>query len=251
MVSSRAMDELRDQRRLSFASVAEDYERSRPGYPREAVEWALGPAPRLVADIGAGTGKLTRQLTELGHTAVAVDPLPEMLHFYAHTSHANLAAIAAAENLPFRASSLDALVAAQAYHWFDETRVPDEFARVLKPDGTLALIWNFRDEDHDWVARLSEVIGSETMDATWSDTIEELPHFAPLEHRVFYWRQPLDRTALRALVRSRSYVASLDQAEQDRVLNEVEMLTREHPDLRDRETFELPYGCSVHRAFRA
>ena len=71
--------ELRQARGTSFGPVAGAYERSRPLYPEEAVRWLTGDAPADVLDLGAGTGKLTRQLVALGHRVVAVDPLPEML----------------------------------------------------------------------------------------------------------------------------------------------------------------------------
>jgi SAM-dependent methyltransferase len=66
-------------RATSFGAVADIYERARPGYPREAVEWLTGPPPLDIVDLGAGTGKLTRSLVALGHRVTAVEPLPEML----------------------------------------------------------------------------------------------------------------------------------------------------------------------------
>ena len=72
----------RDERRgraISFAGVADAYERARPGYPDDAVRWLTGEAPLDVVDLGAGTGKLTRALVAMGHRVTAVEPLPEML----------------------------------------------------------------------------------------------------------------------------------------------------------------------------
>src|SRR3954462_9528394 len=66
-------------RALSFASVADAYDRARPSYPREAVEWLTGRAPATVVELGAGTGKLTDRLVEIGHDVLATDPLEEML----------------------------------------------------------------------------------------------------------------------------------------------------------------------------
>src|SRR5215471_17299065 len=62
----------------AFAAVADAYERGRPGYPSDAVRWLAGDEPRDVVDIGAGTGKLTRALVELGHRVTAIEPLDEM-----------------------------------------------------------------------------------------------------------------------------------------------------------------------------
>ena len=69
----------RDVRAASFGGVADVYERSRPGYPEDAVRWLVGEEPCAVVDLGAGTGKLTRTLVALGHQVTAVEPLPEML----------------------------------------------------------------------------------------------------------------------------------------------------------------------------
>ena len=65
-------------RAASFESVADIYERSRPGYPEDAVRWLAGDEPRDVVDLGAGTGKLTRSLVALGHRVTAIEPLPAM-----------------------------------------------------------------------------------------------------------------------------------------------------------------------------
>jgi predicted RNA methylase len=66
------------QRARSFGSVAEQYERGRPSYPRSALRWLLGEMPRDVVDLGAGTGKLTSALVAAGHRVVAVEPVAEM-----------------------------------------------------------------------------------------------------------------------------------------------------------------------------
>src|SRR3954463_13852055 len=71
--------ELRPDQALSFASVADAYDRARPSYPREAVLWMVGKRPATVVEVGAGTGKLTDRLVELGHDVLATDPLEEML----------------------------------------------------------------------------------------------------------------------------------------------------------------------------
>ena len=73
------------ERASSFGAVAEAYERARPGYPEEAVRWLAGEPPRDVLDLGAGTGKLTRQLAAAGHRVTAVDPSPEMLDYVRRT----------------------------------------------------------------------------------------------------------------------------------------------------------------------
>ena len=128
----------RDERRTSFGSVADAYERARPGYPEDAVRWLAGGEPRDVVDLGAGTGKLTRSLVALGHRVTAVEPLPEMI---AHLR----AAVPGGDGRrgwsggdPAPAESADVVTVAQAFHWFDHGPALVEIARVLRPGGRIA-----------------------------------------------------------------------------------------------------------------
>jgi SAM-dependent methyltransferase len=240
-----------DQRRArgaSFGGVADAYERSRPGYPAAAVAWLAGPAPADVLDLGAGTGKLTRSLVDHGQRVTAVEPLPEML---AHLRAAlpPVAALAgSAERIPLEDASVDVVTVAQAFHWFDHQPALHEIARVLRPGGVLALVWNTRDEDDPWVAALTEVIaGNAELD---DDEAVRAPLaasglFGVVETARFSHRQRLDRAALRDLVRSRSYCAVLTDEERRPVLERVDALF--DANAVDGE-IELPY---VTRCFRA
>lgn len=134
-----------------FSSRVENYIRFRPGYPDELIELlqrecGLNPQA-MVADIGSGTGKLTELLLPAGCAVIAVEPNREMREagerllgrFPCFTS---VAGTAEATTLPPR--SVDLITAGQAFHWFDRPRARVEFARILKPGGTVALIWNDR-----------------------------------------------------------------------------------------------------------
>ncbi len=206
-----------------FGSVADAYDRGRPGYPEEAVRWMVGDTARRVLDLAAGTGALTRPLLAAGHVVLAADPLPAMLaHLVRRSGTATLAAVAAtAEQLPLRVAAVDAVTIGAAYHWFDPDLAVPELARVLRPGGVLAMVWNVRDESVPWVRRLSEIIGHDAELPDPSGTLGLSGAFGPVEWQRYRMYQPLDRSRLLDLVASRSYVAVLDPTERDQVLARV------------------------------
>src|SRR5437764_1211455 len=133
----------------------------RPGYAEAAVQWALAPVrdrqPVRVADIGAGTGKLTATLAGLGAEVTAVEPDPQMLAELRRAMPAVRSVPGSAEEIPLPDASLDAVLAGQAMHWFDMNRALPEIARVLRPGGMLAGLWNVDDDRVGWVAGLAEM----------------------------------------------------------------------------------------------
>lgn len=249
--------ETMDARRASFLAVTEDYERTRPRYPVEAIQWLAGTGPRRIVDLGCGPGKLTSQLAEQGHDAVGVDPSLKMLQGL--MAKGLRAVCGTAEAIPLRDSVADLITAAQSWHWFDDARALLEMGRVLCPNGLVGLLWNLRDESTGWVRELSGIIGSD--DATGaalgeSDAfagqvrvkLRDSGLFSSIEQRVFPFAQDLTESLLVGLVRSRSYVAILPDEERHEVLSAVAQLCRDHPDLAGRERFTLPYKTLAVRA---
>jgi SAM-dependent methyltransferase len=233
---------------LSFAAVAEAYERSRPEYPEEAARWLTGEPPRDVVDLAAGTGKLTRVLVRLGHRVTAVEPLPEMLDQLRVAVSEAEPVLGRAESVPLADRFADAVVAGQAYHWFDHDAALVEIARVLRPGGTFGAVWNMRDEGVDWVARLSELIGSEGQsEREPEDEVAASGLYEPVEEAEFRWEQPLDRARLRDLVLSRSYCASLPPDEREPVLAAVEGL---YDEVAGPDGLAMPYVTYCFRARR-
>ncbi len=242
------MSDERARRAASFSAVADAYERGRPEYPEEAARWITGEPPLDVVDLAAGTGKLTRVLVRLGHRVTAVEPLPEMLAQLLEAVPGVRAVEGRAEAMPLPDASADAVVAAQAYHWFDPPAALPEIARVLRPGGRLGIVWNLRDESVDWVARLSELIDSggdkERDDA---DEIAESALYEQAEEAEWRWEQPLDRARLRDLVLSRSYCATLPPERQQAVLDPVDRL---YDELAGPDGLVLPYVTYAVRATR-
>jgi ubiquinone/menaquinone biosynthesis C-methylase UbiE len=245
-------DDTRRVRSAAFSAVADVYERTRPSYPDPAVDWLLGSEPRRVLELGAGTGKLTRSLVTRGHTVVATDPSPQMLAELARAGLHVETTVCGAEQLPFAAQSFDAVVVAQAFHWFDQDAALPEIARVLRPRGTLAVVWNLRDGSVPWVRRLTALLrGSATgptddsVEPTAMSSVEESPLFGEVEftrHR--FWQQ-LDLDGLLGLVQSRSNVALLGGDERRELIRRVEALYAEYG--RDRQGMRLPYVTHSYR----
>ncbi len=233
----------------AFAEVAGAYERGRPGYPDEAVQWLVRWDPRDVVDLGAGTGKLTRALVGLGHKVTAVEPLDEM-RAELHAAVPDARALAGrAEAMPLPDASADVVASAQAFHWFDHDAALPEIARVLRPGGSLALVWNSRDDRDPWMAQLSAIIGNETIEE-WDvvPILQEGGLFGPVETARFSFVQVRDRESLLDLVLSRSYCAKLPESEREPVLDAVGRL---YDDTAGGEGVQLAYVTECFRTHRS
>ena len=239
-----------------FGAGAADYERGRPSYPAGAVEHlaavlGLGPGATVV-DLGAGTGKLTRLLVPTGARVLAVEPVAAMRSELGGAVPRAEVLDGTAEAVPLPDGSADAVVAAQAFHWFDAPRALAEVARVLRPGGGLAMVWNTRDASVDWVDRWSGIVHAHRVgvpyydDGTdWAAVVARTGLYGPLRSRRFAHAQELDGPGLVDRALSVSYVAALPAAERERVAADVRALVATSPDLAGRDRFFLPYRTDV------
>ncbi len=145
-----------------FSSAAELYQQVRPGYPAEIVSWLqhqlqLG-ANSQVIDLGSGTGKFLPYLQQITSHIIAIEPVQEMLAQLQHIYPEIQTLQASSEHLPVAANSVDAVICAQSFHWFANLETLQQIHQVLKPSGHLALIWNQRDINVDWVKALADLI---------------------------------------------------------------------------------------------
>jgi SAM-dependent methyltransferase len=228
-----------------FGRAADVYERSRPSYPADAVarlaaELGIGPG-RTVLDLAAGTGKFTRLLAELGADLVAVEPSPAMRSEFAAVLPDVPLYEGTAEQIPLAANSVDVVVVAQAFHWFNAPIALAEIERVLRPEGGLGLIWNERDESVPWVAELSRVMQWDVrmpyaVGTDFRAVLDESGRFTPARRERFRFEQQLDRDGLCERVSTTSFIAAMDAAERDVLLGAVRDLVSDFP-----ERFSLPY----------
>jgi SAM-dependent methyltransferase len=148
----------RETRRLSFGSVADDYDRYRPPPPSQALDWLIPPGATAIIDLAAGTGAVTRELVGRAARVVAVEPDERMRAVL--TARCPRAEVLAGrgEDIPLDDASVDAVVIASAWHWLDPARAVPEITRVLRAGGALGVIWVTRDTRVPWVAEFNQLM---------------------------------------------------------------------------------------------
>jgi len=231
--------------RSGFASGSDLYERARPGYSQESVaclvdSLGIGPGSRVL-DVASGTGKLTRALAATGASCVAAEPSPSMRAAFAR-SVPDVAQVGAdAVHLPLAGGAFDAVTVAQAFHWFASTEALTEIARVLRPGGGLALIWNERDESDPLVAELTAISKWDVhqpypVGRDFGAVVDASRCFGPVTRSRFRFTQELDRATFVEQVASRSYVVVLPEDRRRAILDGVTALAD-----RLEEPIRLPY----------
>jgi len=225
---------IREEARRGFQQGAAAYERGRPGYPREAIEWfwhelELGPG-RTVVDVGAGTGKLTRELVGSGARVIAIEPVPGMRGVLERAVPGVQLLDGTAEAMPVGDEAVDAIVVAQAFHWFDGPAAVAEFHRALRPDGRLGVIWNRRRREQPLHRAISAIIDPYRGRAPthygdgWDESIVSGALFTAAGKLEVPFEQDFDADGLVDRVASISFIGALPDAERARVLDRVRVL---------------------------
>lgn len=208
-----------DKRELSFDLVSDEYERTRPTYPPEVLDLLPLGSDASVLDVGAGTGKLTRVLAARYREVTAVEPLANMRAVLERVVPGVTALAGSAEQIPVGDASVDGVLAAQAFHWFDTRVALPEIARVLREGGVFAIVWNGPDEDradprpeafrhavkelHDAALRRWE------NEPEWEDVLRDSGLFAEVHDRASVPHDHvLDRAGILDNLRSTSWIAS-------------------------------------------
>jgi SAM-dependent methyltransferase len=231
------------RRAQSFGDDADAYDAYRPGYSEEAVRWLVGRSRATILELGAGTGKLTRTLDLLGHEVIATDRSLGMTTALHRSVNGVTALVGTAEDIPLRDSSVDVVVAAQAYHWFDRRRAEPEMARVLRAGGLLALTWNDPDLTIPWVRRVFRVMG---VFGNEGDPTANSEFFSRSEVKTFRHWQQHTRESLVGFVGSSSRLLTMDDRDRGQTLERVGELYDEYAQ--GREGLRLPWTITCFRA---
>src|ERR1700690_3472885 len=131
----------REERAMSFGSIAVDYDRLRPGPPPDAVDWLLPAGSQTVVDLGAGTGLLSRALAGKAAHVIAVEPDARMRAVLEARSPGVRALAGKGEAIPLPDASADGVFVSSAWHWMDPDLAVPEIGRVLRDGGRFGLIW--------------------------------------------------------------------------------------------------------------
>jgi SAM-dependent methyltransferase len=249
------------RRGSSFGAVAAAYAEHRPDYPADAVRWCVAPVGRdigslRVLDLGAGTGKLTARLAELGAEVTAVEPDQAMLSELRRALPSVRALAGSAERIPLPDESVDAVLCGQSMHWFDMSRSLPEIARVLVPGGSLSALWNDADDRVPWVAGLQHVAEgaaylslSRRRGAAADFGPEQFGTelFTPTDSAEFANAQLLTADTFVELIATHSKVVIMGPKERARVLGQVRAYLASRPETTAGQ-FRLPLVTSVIRA---
>lgn len=233
----------------AFLEGGGHYHKVRPGYPSESLDWLTETATipvNDVLDVGAGTGKYTQLLAGRGWTLTAVDPSADMLAQLSHAVPQAAAMVGTAENLELADSSIDLAIVAQAWHWCDPLTASTEIARVLRPGGTLGLIWNQLDVGLPWVHRLARIMhAGDVHKPDFRPTLG--PEFAPAEPHNTRWGQTLTPGEVLELAKSRSYYLKASEQVRAKVVANLQWYLFEHLGHVPGTELQLPYVTQTWR----
>lgn len=235
-----------------FSSAAELYQRVRPNYPQEIVHWLIEDlkiTPHATAlDLGAGTGKFLDYLTQATPNVIAVEPIAEMLEQLKIVHPEVQVQQASSHQIPLKSNSIDAILCAQSFHWFANLETLTEMHRLLKPNASLGLIWNQRDESVDWVKALADFLKDFEGDTPrfhshqWQKVFEQQSLFKLEGQKVFVQQQ---RGTVEEVVSNRllstSFIAAMPKAQQQDMKQHFEDIVLQYTGKSAHDQIEFPY----------
>lgn len=232
----------------SFSSKVEAYVKGRPAYAKDALDFVVEKlsltSSMCVADIGAGTGLLTRELRSRFREVIAIEPNDEM-----RSELGESAVNGTAENTGLANASIDAIFAAQAFHWFSPSLARSEFQRVLKGSKPVVLLWNNRlTPPSSGAAELDKIMRSLRADSPRTLEADETAicqffKMEKLNKAEFPYSEKLEKDSLISLMLSRSYAPLKSDHRYEPLLKKMETL---FSDYAVEGKFTVPYSTQVY-----
>jgi SAM-dependent methyltransferase len=243
----------RQERAMSFGSIAENYDGLRPHAPRQAVDWLVPSGCDVAVDVGAGTGLFTRALAEKAAHVIAVEPDARMRAVLSARSPGVRAVEGRGESIPLPDASADAVFVSSAWHWMDPERAVPEIGRVLRDGGRFGLIWTSRDREVDWVVGLDRLPGDEASEAErfrrHLDVVLPDPQiFGDIARETFRFVRTMSVEDVIAMLGTYSRVIVASPQDRDRRLAQARALLKERFPSAD--TIEVPMRARCWRADR-
>ena len=261
--------ELRQQRAGSFGSVAEQYDRFRPGPAPSVVDWLLPAGAQRVVDLGAGTGALTRLLVGRVREVIAVEPDTRMREVLTAKVPRAVVIDGRGDKMPLDDASVDAVLVSSAWHWMDSDSTVFEVARVLHPRGGLGVVWSGVDWRGGWLAdmrrrafaaaataagtgtgRLGGIHAVEASRPERALRLTDGAPFGPPEHELVHWHQDLSADQLVGMLGTYSRVILLPDEQRRLLADEARRLLREQAGLEASATVKVPFRGECWRAAR-
>lgn len=240
-----------------FSNRVEDYVKYRPGYPEEIIAYLQEDyqltTDKQIADVGAGTGISTEMFLEAGYPVVAVEPNKEMREKAVSLLNHFLrfkATDGTAEDTKLEHHSVDAIIAGQAFHWFDVARAKTEFKRILRDNGLVAVLFNERLTSSDFEKEYDALIVKHASDYVQVDhrniSEEHLAAFfspQPVALKIFPNKQVFDFEGLKGRLLSSSYMPAAGEPGFEAMVADLQQLFQQHEK---NGLIQINYSTKVH-----
>lgn len=235
-----------------FGSGAELYQQTRPSYPLQIISWLRNELELThqseVIDLAAGTGKFTQYLKQVTPHIVAVEPISEMQQ-QLHATQPEITILSAhSDYIPLESAHYDAVLAAQAFHWFSNHETLAEVYRLLKPQGHFGLIWNQRDTTVPWVKAIADILLPLEADTPryhsgdWKKVFKNQTWFklGSEQHFIHQHHGTVEQVMSKRLL-STSFIAMMPAEQQQQLKQQFEQVVFEHLGKRPNDEIDFPY----------
>jgi ubiquinone/menaquinone biosynthesis C-methylase UbiE len=248
-----------------FDSSADLYDRVRPEYPQRPIDYLLevlnANSNANILELGAGTGKFTKILMASNLNVTAVEPVAGMREklksILPPDSFPRLKVLqGSAESIPVVDKSIDLVIVAQAFHWFDGPLALSEIHRVLRSGGRFGLIWNIRDESVNWISELTKILQPyesgvpRYQSMNWKKAFYKTGLFSELKYRKFDHNQVSTLMEFIDRIESTSFISALSESKKLAVLNLVREYLESLPEIRrgedNSDSIVVPYLTEVY-----